>query len=668
VSMGLEVLASRSLALIFGSSLQSFAIVLMAFILGIGLGSAWIASPKRQLRSGEGLIVVLLCVSAVWVAFLVFNIQQWVEFYRFARTGLGRTELGYVYNLLLNSVIALVILGVPAALIGAVLPLMIRAVSREGEALGAEVGKLLTWNTLGAVVGVLLTGFVLMPLAGLRSAFAVLALVLGLVALALAAGRRLRLGTVGALAVCVLVSGVFVFGTEGWKHAIGAGVFRIWSTQYDPNAMEIRKKHIDIKFYEDAPDATVAVEESDGLLAAAARGLRINGKADAGTGSDMGTQLLTAHLPMLVKQDAKDVFVLGLGSGITAGTLLAYPVEKLVVAENCEPVIRAARLFKDWNRNVVDDPRTQMWCEDARAVLKLDPQLYDVIITVPSNPWTAGIGSVFTREYYELAASRLKPGGMVAQWFQMYETQDDIVKLVLRTFSSVYPYVEIWDSGADIIMLGSLQPWNTGPDVWRSRFENNERLRLDMWMMGIQSPEALLAKQLASQQTGFAIAGPGPMQSDLFPILEYAAPRAFFLGQFCQVLNPYDERTYQQLLAPPAKDAILKTLPNAEVKMILSTYSSVNGELAGSLQGDPSKANVPCVFQTPNPAPPPAASGSALDMASRAFATGDLLRAEQYVAMALQSQPKDPMAGYLQRVVERAKQMRAAQVTAVTAP
>ena len=107
VSMGLEVLASRSLAMIFGSSLQSFAVVLMAFILGIGLGSAWIASPRRRERSSEKMIVLLLCVAATWVILLVFNIERWVDFYRIARTGLGRTSIGYLYHELLSAGISL---------------------------------------------------------------------------------------------------------------------------------------------------------------------------------------------------------------------------------------------------------------------------------------------------------------------------------------------------------------------------------------------------------------------------------------------------------------------------------------------------------------------------------------------------------------------------------
>ena len=80
-------------------------------------------------NAGEKTVVLLLCVAAAWVTLLVFNMEQWVDFYRIARIGLSRTPEGYVYHELLTTGIALVILGIPAALIGAVLPLMMRAVS-----------------------------------------------------------------------------------------------------------------------------------------------------------------------------------------------------------------------------------------------------------------------------------------------------------------------------------------------------------------------------------------------------------------------------------------------------------------------------------------------------------------------------------------------------------
>ena len=126
---------------------------------------------------------------------------------------------------------------------------------------------------------------------------------------------------------------------------MSSGAFRLQENVYDKNLMAAWKKHIKIVFYEDAPDATVSVDQADGLATPAVLGLRINGKADAGT-RDMETQLLLAHLPMLSRPGAEDAFVLGMGSGITAGALLAYPVEHIDVAENCEPVIRAARFSK----------------------------------------------------------------------------------------------------------------------------------------------------------------------------------------------------------------------------------------------------------------------------------------------------------------------------------
>jgi spermidine synthase len=658
VSMGLEVLSTRSLALIFGSSLQSFAVVLISFILGIGLGSAWIASTRRRTGSSERMVVVLLCVAAAWVVLLVFNIERWVDFYRIARTGLGRTPVGYVYHELLTVGISLVILGCPAALIGAVLPLMIRAISRQGTGLGAEVGALLTWNTLGAVAGTLLTGFVVMPQVGLRNAFGALALLLAVAALVVAGRQRWGPGISGAAAACALAGSLFVFGGEGWQQVMSSGVFRIRETRFEPNLIPIRKEHMKIVFYEDGPDATVSVEQVDGIIAPAMLGMRTNGKPEAGTQLDMSTQLLVSHLPMLSKPGAKDVFVLGLASGMTAGAMLAYPIDHLDVAENCEPVIQASKLFDDWNHRVLSDPRTQLWREDARTVLKLRPQLYDVIITEPSNPWFVGTGSVFSREYYDLAASRLKPGGIMAQWFQIYETQDDIVDLVLRTFSSVFKYVEVWDAGSgDIIMLGSMQPWPTGPEVWQHGF-NIERVRTDMEMIDLHSPAALLARQLASQRTGFAIAGEGPVQSDLFPVLEYAAPRAFYISPGSRMLERFDERTRQQLLAPPQKRAMLGSLLPVDTKVIFSTYATVNGELFGCLSGAPSSADAPCLFQTTEPRPAAGAGGTILDQAAKMFDAGDLEKARELATMALQEKPGDTQAGYLLRVIERENQMR----------
>ena len=475
--------------------------------------------------------------------------------------------------------------------------------------------------------------------------------------------------------------------------------------------MLIRKQHTRILFYEDSADATVSVEQGDsypGVPSAADRCLRVNGKTDATAHSDLSTQLLLAHLPMLAKPGSKDVFVFGLGSGISAGALLSYPVEKVVIAENCEPVVRASQFFTNWNRSVLNDPRTRLWHEDARTVLKLNPQLYDVIVAEPSNPWTVGIGSVFSREFFQLAASRLKPGGIMAQWFHVYEMHDGIVELVLRTFNSVFPRVEIWDScSGDIILLGSLQSWQTGPDVFRQGF-TLPGVRLDLAQIGIRSPEALLARQLASQRTAFAITGGGPIQSDLFPVLEYAAPRALYLGDNSRMLEKFDERTRQQLLAPADKLAILQSLPPEQVQSIFSEFTTINSELFVSVRGLASAATLPCVFnpnspRTTIPAPPAdnptnaailtraaaliggtiqqrregiALIESAVEAqssstnrsvaewvalaATAGLSLGDLEPAGRLAVLALKRDPTEAQAAYVARIVEREHQSRQA--------
>jgi len=343
VSMGLEVLASRCLCLIFGSSIQAFAMVLMAFILGIGLGSALIASPRHR-SWPKGITAVLLLCAAALIGLVVFNMVNLVEIYRHARSGLGATAMGYRYYQVLMSVISLGVLGLPAAALGSVLPLWIRVVSVTSPLLGDRVGRLLAWNTLGAVGGVLMTGFVLMPVAGLRGSLATLALVAAGAAIITALATRQRIAAVAGVAVILGLAIVAARDDAGWRYALSAGMFRLHET--DPSLFPIadRQKVAQLLFYEDAADATVSVErDEDGPSSELV--LRINGKADASSHSDLSTQILLGQLPLMMKPDSSDVFCFGLGSGITAGTVLGYPIGHLTVAENCEPVLRAAKLF-----------------------------------------------------------------------------------------------------------------------------------------------------------------------------------------------------------------------------------------------------------------------------------------------------------------------------------
>jgi spermidine synthase len=585
-SMGLEVLASRCLCLIFGASLQVFAIVLIAFILGISVGSAVIASTRRKELLSETTAALLVLGAALLIGLVVFNIENLVSIYLAGQGGLNRTVMGYRYYQILVTVVSIGVLGLPAASLGAVLPLCIRTASETSELLGDRVGRLLTWNTLGAVGGALAAGFVLLPYVGLRGSFTVVGLVLVFAALMVAmTSRRILVFGVGA------VVGIFLLftslnGDADWRSIFSAGVFRLSDSNFSLAALAKRRELVQLVFYEDAADATVSVERVKGSEELS---LRINGKVDASSSGDGSTQLLLAYLPLMAKPASKDVFCFGMGSGITGGATLNYPIDHLTVAENCEPVLRAARLFDPWNNGVELETRTRIYHEDARTTLKLSPQKYDVIIAEPSNPWMIGVASVFTREFYQLAAKRLKPGGIMTQWFHTYEMDDRTAEVVLRTFGTVFPKMEIWDAGeGDIILLGSDRAWQSDPEVYQHALERAGP-RKGLATIGIESAEAVLARRMASQYTAFAISGPGAIQSDDVPILEYAAPRTFYtylhrIG--VTRLQRFDERTWQMELASEKANSDLAKLDPPALKTLFDNgQGCANPDLLTYLHG-----------------------------------------------------------------------------------
>jgi hypothetical protein len=166
----------------------------------------------------------------------------------------------------------------------------------------------------------------------------------------------------------------------------------------------------------------------------------------------------------------------------------------------------------------------------------------------------------------------------MAQWFHVYEMNDGIVELVLRTFLTVFPVIEIWDAGGgDIVLLGSDRPWDASLASLHRSYQL-PLVREDLASIGLPTPEALLAHQLASQRTAFAVAGPGPIQSDGFPILEYDAPIAFFIGTTASRITRFDERTWQFQLASEEKRTALLSLDDKSLRGVFK-YDTINPEL-----------------------------------------------------------------------------------------
>lgn len=550
VSLALEIAWIRLLALMFGSTVYSFAVMLAAFIAGVGGGSLAAGSKRvERLPSLRTLIAVQLIAALALMLTLPFYeriafLPIWLD----ARVG-SRSGLFMVFETV-KFALSFLLMFVPAACFGMVPPLAAKAAVRDPGETGARVGAVFAWNAVGNVAGAVCAGLWLLPALGLQGLFNLSAASLAAIGAGLTLAdaslprRRAAAAGVAACAALFLIlcpvwrPGQISFG--GFRKKLPPGV--------DYAAYREILSRFELLYHKDGREATVSiVRYGDDHIA-----LKVNGKTDASNARDLRTEVLASQLPLLLHGTAKDVLVIGLGSGVTVGGALTHPVDKVTLVEISPEVVEAERWFRETNRNALADPRVETVVEDARSFLLRGDARYDVIVSEPSNPWMAGIGALFTAEYYARARERLKPGGVMAQWFHFYEMNASTLKLVLRTFSSEFPDASLWITfTGDILILGSNSPLDADPRTLPERMAR-PAVAADLARIGIRRPTTLLALQIGGPGSARRIAGNGRLNRDRFPRLEYAAPLSFFLRRRTNLLFQEDEAA-----DPGRRDALL---------------------------------------------------------------------------------------------------------------
>ena len=184
----------------------------------------------------------------------------------------------------------------------------------------------------------------------------------------------------------------------------------------------------------------------------------INGKADGSARADAGTQVMSGLLAALADPGATRAMVIGLGTGSTAGWLGAIPAMSRVDVVELEPlVIDVARACAPVNHDVLNNPKVHIIIGDARETLLTSRDRYDIIASEPSNPYRAGVASLFTLEYYQAAADRLNDDGVFAQWVQGYEIDSQTFRTIYATLAKVFPQIETWHTSRDndLVLIAS---------------------------------------------------------------------------------------------------------------------------------------------------------------------------------------------------------------------
>lgn len=530
-SMALQVAWIRALTLVLGASTYAFTLILSAFILGIGLGSLLLPRVKeRDALKVFGAAQLLLALAVALAVPLYERLPWWM--WRLAQS-VARTPESWPTFQALSFALCAAILIVPTTLLGVSFPAAARVGAAQEKALGRRLGAVYLWNTAGAVTGALGCGLWLMPratMAGCIQAALAAAVVAGLVALFSAPSLKgARSKVFAAVAVTALLAWTVQDRARDWPRVLAnAGTFR--ETGKPPEDFEVFKARVldaDLELLRrDDTFATVVVGSN---RATNTLFLRLNGKVDASDDDDLSTQVLLGQLgPMLHAGEVKTALVIGLGSGITVNSLLSHDVDRVDVVEISPAVVEGAQHFSKANRDALADPRVRIHIDDARSWLRLSRQKYDVIVSEPSNPWVAGVASLYTREFFRLARESLEPGGLLVQWQHLYETDPELVKLIVRSLRDTFPHGTSWLGGADLLMVAGVD--EVKPDA--AKIE--ERLKQwpigsDLGRIGAHSVPAFLALQVHSDEGQRALAGEGPVNTEDHNLLEYQAPRAFFL-------------------------------------------------------------------------------------------------------------------------------------------
>ena len=522
VSMLGEIAWTRALALVIGSSTYAFTAMLIAFLVGIAGGSALYSWWRGARPATAGTLGTLLAALGVVTAATVAFFDRLPEVFV---TGLGWSDTPtFVQGLQLACSTAALLPS--TALIGATFPCAVAMTARDPARMGEDVGHVYAANTLGAIGGVVLAGFALVPVVGIHRGLIVgaavdLALAAALLGYQAATGRRR--GWVAA-AACIALA-VAVFALPPWDLAVMSSGPAVYAKQYqraDAPLRQVFRAH-ELLHYRDGPSGTVSVHRAGEHVY-----LRVNGKTDASTDVDMMTQLMIGHLPMLTHPAPRRVLIIGLGSGITASAVARYPVERVDVVEIEPAVVEASRFFAHVHRDVLAGPRVHTVVADGRSFLLTTPERYDVIVSEPSNPWIAGLASLFTTEFFELARSRLHPGGVMLQWVQGYSLLPEDLRMVVRTFSTGFPHASVWGVRGDFLLLGRAEPGALDPARVEERVRAVPGVMDDLARIDLRAWPAVFGLFMVAEADVARYLGPGRLNTDDRLPLEFSAPRALY--------------------------------------------------------------------------------------------------------------------------------------------
>ncbi len=536
--LAMEVLWTRLLSLVTNNSTYVFATILVTVLISLSLG-AWIVarSHSRTTRAPLRLAWVLGLAGAAIALTSVALVRVTNDL---STLSVGHGWIAYLLSIGTASTLLMLI---PGVLLGMVLPLVLSH-QDEGASATRWSGLLLAANSLGAVTGALAAGFVLLPLLNYWGSLAMVALAYGVVSVLVRRSdhRRDGAGTFAAIAIASAL-------------AIGAVLPR-------GPAVRLGVGERLLGFIEGS-GGSVAVTEGAGN-----RVMRLNNGYVLGDTRSAEVERLQATLPLLLHPKPGSVFLLGMGTGLTAAAALHPGVERVTVSELLPEVVRAARaFFAPWSAALYSDPRVRVLEEDGRHVLAADPTSYDVIIADLFVPWQAGAGALYTREHFGTVRSRLAPNGLFVQWLPLHQLSRTEFLIIVHTLRTAFPQVSFWrgNFSATEPIVALIAQSSVGPLDFDAIRRNAHRFRRpDAAYAG--GADVMAGLFYLGNATGLNTSDARvPVNTDDRPVIEHLAPRLRAEGRPPLVGHELLQFVEQlELATPPYPDPVLQRFPARE--------------------------------------------------------------------------------------------------------
>lgn len=512
-----EVAWTRELSLVFSSTVYAVSTMLAAFMTGLSLGGY--LGGRRADREGADLARDLAAVEFMIGVFGLMSVLavRLLPAIQHALLDLMDPAPGVFF--LLQMVLAFLVMLAPTTLMGATFPIVSKLSVESFGRLGRSIGNLYSLNTLGAIGGSLAAGFLLIPFIGVRYTVLVAAMLNALVSVIILAFSRGKWRERAASAtVMLLVAGVGMTVMQNPAFPLSLGMAsRFGSYQLYQQVLS----RAEVKWTDENAYSRVTVF-SDGVTGTMnlANGSLIEGGTDR---IDRTTTSLLALLPAAYAGSPGDGLVVGLGTGMTTEALLSLGPRSVTTVEINPSMDEAAALFTG---DMKSDERWRLVESDARQRLMVDPTRYDVITSEPSWPLASGVSPLFTKEFFETARSRLKPGGVFCQWVPQYLLPKEDFMILYKTFHSVFPNSRVWivevdgERSRDMFIVGTN---GLGfPD--EARIARTLKEQLAVRGLPESTPAPYPNRELLAQ----AVSDPKvPYNTDDRPILEYHVPWSF---------------------------------------------------------------------------------------------------------------------------------------------